>query len=451
MGPVEQPQDVFDIDYQGDIFDDEIALEPFKEENLPWYQSYPNALIRGLSEGVIGFGEMLSGGGAPWEQQQRQEMKEDRQGLYNEYLPKNKGYGEGAVERAGKVFPMLATGGGGIVGIATKSALSGAAGQGAEQIGLGPTGQAIAEMAPLLAPDLKSKIPTKFDWKNLIPKKSVEQENIAEFARRNGMTEKELALGLSEREPRLVEELASKGGKTVKAFDNTKQALGRIWNTLTNSEAAQKPMRGAESSHFINGLMKRMDKLPNASRDMIQKDMQDLIKSDMKGSDIINFWQDVNYHIQKGEKNLGILKEDLSKALHHISPELANDFKMTNQLYGNYASLANRMGPDIAEKLIKAGEAGIFVSGITTGNYPLIKSVLGAVGARKLAAEMVINPRLQNMSTRFMHSLKENNPAIAKKWFDQMIIEVGKKNAEAAAAMSAFDIDDFFSNQNEEK
>lgn len=408
------------------------AVQAKKDEETPWYKSWPAAAARGVAEGVVGIGQTASGLlSGP---QDRRADKEARTALYDEYLPVNSGAISSGIEKAGNLFPLVAAGGGGLGGAALKSAAGGASGEIAKQLGFGELGQSIAEIPALIGPDLARLVPT-----------AGRQTELAQAARRMGMTEEQLSLTLGGRGVvrDLATDVASKGGRTVRAFDDTRAALGRVWDTLRTSPEAQQVMTGQQSSRLINAISHRLSRLPAEARTRIQGDFNDLLASPMRGDDVINFWQDLNYYIQRGERGVGVLKQDLQAALQDLSPALGNDFRITNELYGNYANLAERMGPDIAEHLIRKGEQGIAISAITTGNYPVLKKLLGPVGARLVAREMVINPRLQNLSSRMYIGMRRGLPSVAKKAYDELLVELGKTNSDAAQAISGFDFDEF--------
>lgn len=418
--------------------------EPIKEKKtVEPFQAVNNAIIRGLSEGIIGFGQMLSGRGYPGENEaadlQRKRLKE-------EYLPIGESFTPKAVERGLEIgIPMLANPSESLKPIETltRSLIGGASGEAAKGMGFGPTGQAVAENIPLIAPNLTKRI---------TPRTS-EEKALIDYARKNGMTEDELILALNRRGPirDFLEGISSKGGRTVKAFDNTRAALGRMWNTLSASPEAQIPMSGKTAADLIQGMSKKLAKMPAESRKIIQQDFNDFLSTQMTGSDAINFWQDLNYYIAKGDRNLGILKEDIKSAMKSLSPILSEDFQMTNKLYGNYIKMAERMGPDIAEALIKQGERGIMMSAVLTGNYPLLNKILKPVAARQIATEMIKNPRFQDLGRKFHKAIRDNNIGLAKSVYDDYLIVLGEKNPEAAIQMSGVDIEAFMRAVSENK
>lgn len=437
------PDDIAFMDYAD-------KLDPQQAE-IPWYKSTVNAAVRGLAEGgaellnlaenaSFTLGQALSE--EPYEEKQKFIQpsslipeKGERVKYYKQNLPMEQSPLYEGIERGARLLPGVALGGGGVPAILGRTALSAAAGQGVKELGGSETAQNISELIGGGLPNLSKKIPAA----------TAKQAQLLDFGRKMGMTEAELSLTLGKRggASDFVQSIASKGGKTARAFDNTKAALGRVWDTLKTSPEAKQQLAGKESSLLINDLSKKLSRLPDIQREMIKKDFQELIGSKMTGDDIINFWQDLNYYIRKGEGGLGVLKDDLQKALNTISPQFGKDFEMTNQLYKNFSQLAEKMSPDIAESLLNAGEKGLMVSAITTGNYPLMQKLIGPLGARKLAAEMVTNPRLQNISERWLNAVERNIPTAVKKTYDQLVIEIGKNNAEAAAMMSAMDMEDF--------
>lgn len=399
----------------------------------PWYKSIPAAAAKGLIEGTIGLGQAFSGGTRGENDQQ---ANENRQTVLDTLLPSNQGLSENIASKTGELLPLVATGGGGALNAGLRSLGAAAGSQTAKEFGFGELTQAAAELPALIGPDLARLIPTVAGSR---------QAQLADFARAQGLSEEQLALALGEqgRFQQAMTKVAPKDGRTGKAFDKTKQGLGDIWQDLRGSPAAQTQMNTQDANGFINDLSNKITTLPAEQRLRIQQDYNDLIQSPMTGEDLINFWQDLNYYIPKGEKGLGILKEDISNALNKISPELGNDFKLTNDLYANYSKLSAQMKPDIIDKFLTYGEYGALAFGLASGNYPLLAKTIGPIAARTLAREMIINPRLQNLSQRFMNAARRSTPAMTKKAYDLLVLEVAKSNAEAAAQLSEFDAEAF--------
>lgn len=421
-----------------------VAQQPSEKKDVSFIQSLTNAPYRALIKGAVKAGQSFGPLGT---KREVEEKNKELSNLLDEYLPQGDQFIPKAIERGGQAaietlaFPEAAP------SMVSRAALGGGLAEGAKELGASDIAQTGIEVGTQLIPDLSKSIP------NRLPTKAAQTEKkLIEDARRLGLTEEELALTLDQRGPfkDFVQEISSKGGRTVQRFDNTRRALGNVWNNLRGSKEAQKAMTPEQSSELVTNLSKRVSKLPSEQADRIMKDYNKLLSSPMRGEDIIEFWQNLNYYIAKGERGLGVLKEDLQKGLIKLSPELGKDFEITNKLYGNFHKLAERMGPTVAESLIKAGENGILLSAVTTGNYPLLNKVLGPVLARQLATEMSTNPRLMNLSSRFINSFERGMPQIAKKVYEQILLEVGKINGEAAMKMSEMDFDKLFEVLDEE-
>lgn len=424
--------------------DEDIAYMEFVNSQQPekqepsLIQSLTYAPYRAVVSGLAKAGQAFGPTGT------RQDIEASNVNLQNaldEYLPTGNQFLPNAIERGGREGIQAIAMPGSTPSVVGRSILGGGLAEGAKQLGASPGVQTGVEIATQLSPDLSKKIP------NRLPSKAAEAERqLMEDARRLGLSEEELALTLNQRGPLkdFVNEISAKGGRVISRFDATRQALGRVWNNLRGSPEAQKALTPEQSSELVSNLSKKLSKLPSEQADRVMKDYNKFLQSEMKGDDVIELWQNLNYYIDKGERGLGILKDDLQKSLIKLSPDLGKDFQITNKLYGNFHKLAERMGPTVADSLIKAGESGILLSAITTGNYPLLKKVIGPVAARQLATEMSTNPRLMNLSSRFINSFERGSRQIAKKVYEQILLEVGRINGEAAMKMSDMDFDNLF-------
>lgn len=436
-----------------------VSLPDTETQPVPAYRSYPSAVVRGIGKGLLKIGQeagdprglMLGENGEELPPEEALKMyaklKEQQTQGTNEFLNRNLPIGQNLgprmVERGVKSateslpnMPFM-----GPIASPLRTGIGGAAAEAAKEIGVGDLGQAIVEIVPQLFPDLGKKI------LNTLPTQAGRAESaLMDEARRLGLSEEELSLVLNQRGPvkDFLQNIAYKGGRVPERFQRTKNALGRVWDTLRGTPEAQAQLTGKQSADLINGISQKLSRMPSAQRALIAEDLKDFLGSQMKGTDIMDFWSKLNYYIAKGEGKLGTLKDDLGKAITAISPELGKDFELTNKLYGNFQKLSERMAPSIADSLINKGEAGAVVVGITTGNYPLLRKILGVTGATNLATEMTTNPRLMNLSSRFISAIGRDMPQVAKNVYDQMLVEVGKTNAEAAVKMSEADFDELY-------
>lgn len=407
---------------------DELAKQA---EPLPWYKSIPAAALKGLVEGTVGLGRAMSGSLGIDEQ-----TDENRKILLDKYLPSNTGIAENIAEKSASAFPMLTTGGFGAGGAALRGTAAAASSEAAKELGFGETVQAIAELPALLGPDLARKIPVKA---------GSNQERLAQSVRAQGVPEEDLALmlGSQGKVKESLSNIAPKGGGTKKAFDSAKESLNKMWQGIKNSPEAKTPLAKDDANQLFNEIAKKASDMPSEQRARFTQDFLDLLGTPMAGEDIINFWQKLNYYIPKGEKGLGVLKEDLSQALKKISPELGEEFSIMNELYGNYSRLRDQMEPSIVDKFFRAGEFGALAAATISMDVPTLTGVIGAVAARELARQAIINPRLQNLSQRFLNASKRSSPRIAQIAYDQLVVEIAKTDAETAAKLSEFDAEEF--------
>lgn len=402
------------------------------KSDIPWYKSIPARTLKGAVEGLTKFGEEVSPAARP---QQIEESQKQRQKFYEENLPLGDNFLGKSLERGLEAAPsLLAIPGSGLLSNTLRSLGAGLLGQSAEELGFGPSGQALAELPAYGAPSLRRRIPLARG-----------ERELGEFARRSGLTEQDLTLSLGKRGPLrdLGVDISSKGGRTVARFEGTQRNLGRVWDDLRSSPQAMRTLDAQGQQELVRNLTRRMNRLPAEQRNRIMRDYDDLLESNFSGDSLINFWQDLNYYISRGETGLGILKRDLQNSLMRISPELGNDFRLLNRLYGNFSELAGRMGPNIADALINAGERGLVIHAISTGNLPILKKIIGPIAGRQFARELVTNPRFYNTSRRFVQGIAQGSPAIARKAYDKLLREVGSSNAELAKKMAGFNVEEF--------
>jgi hypothetical protein len=413
----------------------ETQAKPPKE--VPWYRSIPSAALKGLIEGTVALGEIM-GPTQETYQGQRQREKLQRDEALKQLLPTEEGFIEGAAQRIGRNAPFFMTGAGSALGNAVRSGAAGLLGQTAEEFGAPEWAQAAAEIAPGIAPALGKKI---------IPSGS--QKQMLEEARKIGLSEEAIApLLQSEKKLATLSPIAAKGARSEAALERTKSEIGSVFEELKQRPESRVVLAQPQSDALVSKLQSTLEKMPDAVRRLVKQDFLDFSRKPVSGEEIMNFWADINHHIQ-GNPQLGILKEPLQKALTTINPALGHDFEVANKLYSAYSKSASKLKPSFWEKGIKVGEGIGLVKGIMTGDFSLISSVVGMEAARRLATESLLNPRMQNLTAQMAQALSKNKAAVADRLWDRMASEVGKKSPRAAAEMSKADIMELFSNQEE--
>lgn len=415
----------------------EMALEtPDTEKGMAWYKSLPSAAGKGLLKGIVELGR-AAGPLAPYSYEDPEEKKQSEEELWNRILPTEEGGLESSLERGGRLFPSLASGGGGIPGLLLRSLMGGASGQLAEELGGGPIVQALAEIVGSTGPDLAKKIPL-----------TKSQKPLESFFKKMNVSEETKALSLGQESPLrdIAKSLAPGGRKTKTALSSAAEELSDIFKRIRNKNISKQKISPDLLTKFETTFNEVATELPAELREKVSKDFIDFLKSNQTPSDAMNLWQDLNYFITKGESKAGILKGPISELFESISPDLAQDFKDLNKMYGNFASLAQEIAPDIVDNLLKKGEMGLFLGAVLTRNKSLLEKLAGIAGGRLAAGQIIRNPRLQNLGKRFIRGIGRQTPAAVKKSFEAWKEELKKTDKEAGLIVEDFDVDELISN-----
>lgn len=398
-------------------------------------RSLINAPIKGLIGGIRDFGRTL--GPLQPETAQEQEQMEAFPQQLEEFLPtQEEGIPESILQKAGKIFPWLATGGAGAGGSVLRSLLAAGSSEAVKQTGGGEFAQTLAEFPALISPNIFSK--------RLMPG-SEDQKRIVELGQKIGMTPQEITPLIQEK-GRFTDVLARfspKRGRTQRALEQSKEAAGNVYNALRNRPESATPLSAIEGDLMVNELSSKLRDMPSKIRNKITEDFFDLSQSEKTGNDIINFFQDVNANLGSGAKQLSTLKNTLMKSLDTLSPELARDFDTANKMYGNFANISGKLKPTLVQDILTAARGAGLMGAVFFGNYPIMAELLTAEGAKRLAREMLINPRFQNLGRKFVDAIKKGSVALASSAKKELVKLVDKTNPEASDEIEDVDIEEF--------
>lgn len=295
---------------------------------------------------------------------------------------------------------------------------SGLTGQGIREAG-GPEWAASAtEIGGSLAPSVISK--------KLIPS-GKGAKDIVESGRKIGLSEAQITpLIQGEAKAATLSKVARKGTKTKELFGQIKEKLGDSYNTIKGSKDAKVKLPNAdqinlrrEFGNIRNDLSKTLAPSPDkeAALNYIEKSLDTLRNVDITPEYLVNFWQDINKSVKwnsinGGKKALAQLKEPVSKVLKKVSPKLAEDFEMTNELYSKYAQISKKLKPDLIDSILNKGEilaapaAGI---SLATGNpWPLV-GLATESSIRLLGREMLINPYFQDVAKKLVTNFNQSS------------------------------------------
>ncbi|MFQ5685099.1 MAG: hypothetical protein ACE5GV_00415 [Candidatus Scalindua sp.] len=345
-------------------------------------------------------------------------------------LPTEERFAERALERAGKFAIPLP--GAGALKTLGRAGLAALGGQLAQEAGAGPISQAVAEIAALGAPAL---------GKRIIPRAN--QRALVDFARRMGLKEADIGRSIqSEGKIKLFSKFARKTPDVQKRLAKTKDALGNVFDSIKESDAAQEFVDPTISGPMIGKLSSAMRKFPSRVRSTFAADFEDFLNAPTTGDEIINLWQDINSSFTGSRKQLVAVKNILRQGLREVNPELAKDFESANKLFAGFKTLERSLKPSLFSTILDIGEVGELFAGITTGSFGLIKSAIGSAAARSLSSEMLVNPRLQSLSKKTLQALNQNKFRAAASLKKLMAKEVAKTDKEAASLLMELDLTD---------
>ena len=332
--------------------------------------------------------------------------------LTEQFLPTQEKAPEEILERAGKLATYTAGGGGSLLGKGIRAGAGTLLGQATKELGGGETAQNIAELVSLGFPGLSKDMPIK-----------KAQEKVVSFLKEKGFTPNEITpLLQSPKKLSRLAKFASKGEKTNQLMRDTYQKFDNVYGSIREEGSKLPGLSGEKYDKFVSDFDAKLDKIPKFYRRLMKEEIEDLRNSPHAFSDLMDFKQAVNARVggvSGGKAWLGTLKEPIRKGLDLIDPKLASDYKLADQLYSKTADVSKHLRTKEIEDLVSMGEAWTTVAGVADQNMGTLRKVMTAVAARALAREMLINPKLQNISMRMNKAIKHNAFPIAKKLYEE--------------------------------
>lgn len=335
-----------------------------------------------------------------------QEQLEHQTEVLDEFLPTEEGFGQTALRRGLREAPsVMSLPGGANLQAGIRTLIGSGAAEGIKELGGPEWLETAAEITAQLGPSVT---------KNLLSKGK--NKEIIDAGRKLGLNDEQITpLIQSEFKQKWLSKLSPKKGSTQKALSSTRESLGNAYSALQNSPAAKSELPTSVQKTLFDKLTTSLKDMPSEVRNKLTEDAKDLVSGPITGESLINFYKDVNHYLGPKTKQLSQLKGPIREALHSISPELGKDFEMLNKLYTKYYPIAEKLKPDLVSSMISAGEALGVLGSITTGYYPSLLAILGEKSARKLAQQMLINPRLQQITEKIVETSQKNKWGIAKK------------------------------------
>jgi hypothetical protein len=407
------------------------APEPKDNSFLNSVADYAKTALKGTVEGVSHLGKIMG----PLTQHPRQDLKglqqqvafpedefEQQTENLNKLLPTEDDFGQRALRRGLNQAPTALAFPGSTIATLPRAMAAGFLGEGAKDLGAPEWAQTAAELTAYIGPDITKKLLEKGSNKELI-----------EFAKKKGMTDEQITpLIQSEFKQKWLSRLSPKRGSTQKALKDTKQGLDEAYGSLQNGTHATSEISEKANGDLINQLFEQLNHMPREVRGKIESDLMDLLNNKITGKSLMNFFKDVNSHLSGNTKQLSLLKKPIKEALSTISPELGKDFDMVNQLYTKYFPIASKLKPNLTSDIISAAEVLGIGGAIHFGQYSTMVTILGEQVAKKVAQQMLINPRFQQLSQKMTIALNQNKFSLANKITDDLRKEIRKISPEAA-------------------
>lgn len=333
---------------------------------------------------------------------------------------------EKLLERAGGITTEAFLSPGGLAAKGIQIPLATGLGYLAEKMGAPGWGQAIAESLPFF-----------FSGGKKIPLKS-SQKKLGEFLRNQGLTENEIAPLL--KTPEQINRwstFASKGKKSRKLMESLYNKTGHIYDSVISESKSLPPLSEQAKETILSNFIKIKEDIPNIHWELIEKDVKDFLTKGRAGAeDLINLDKDINaiLGVERGAWDaVGRLKTPIKEALESISPKIADDYSLAKEFYKSRSRIKGALiNPKDFDRFLDIGEAYGLAQGIFNRDFGMISKVIGAAGGRKIAREMLINPRLQNNAIRMGEALKKNKLILVSKYLKEFNQELSKDDPELA-------------------
>lgn len=248
-----------------------------------------------------------------------------------------------------------------------------------------------------------------------------------------GLTDKEIApIMQSPTRRKILGGIAQPSDRSKKAIEVSESALGRLFDKAKNEGSKLKANVQQENKLLlrVNNIVEDLNKSkmkPDAKKVVIEKlqdFMGDVLENGLTAEEAIFTIQDVNdiidwNSIKNGKKSLAAVKNPIVDLIKEVSPDLGNKYQKLNKNWGKLQDTAKKLSPKKYENFVKFGEVGALGKGLyslaLTGNPKTLIPLLGYKGARMLATEMLINPRLTNLMNKTLASISSGTkPSVQK-------------------------------------
>lgn len=432
-----------------------------QEQEMSSFRSYLNAIGGGLVKGTAALGEMIGqtflkedpfghesnrfgqsygfdvtpevaklrkeSQFKPIPEEEKEKLEEE----VEERLPTKEGFVEDVLSRGAELAPTSLIGPGGLVGKGIRTAAAAVSGQGAKKAGFGETGQTIAEFLSFASPNLSRRLIGS----------NAEQQRLIDFGRAHGMTEEQLVPSVIENgwfRQRLAR-VANKGTRVQDRLEESRDAVNNIFETLRHSPEATQTMSPQNLRQIMGRYAHEWFEIEPHLRQRMEPAFRDFMNSRGTGRDFIRFYQHLNQGVPD-PRRIGRFQEVTRQALEHISPEMGAEFRLANRLAHNRYNAAHMLRPPANPDPLPLIKGIGAVMGLLKGDWTIFKAAMSAIGAKHLATEFLLNPRLQNLSTKTVQALNSNKIELARQTFQKLREDLREESPEFYEETKDFDI-----------
>jgi hypothetical protein len=431
-----------------DLFPDapeEVRNNPLVEEKLPkfkdesylqGFKEYGKSALKGTVEGLGKLGRII-GPLQDYEGRSEKQIEEQTTEGLDKLLPTEEGYGQSSLRRGLREAPTMLAFPGSKLAMLPRSIAAGFLGEGAKELGLPEWAETAAELTAYIGPDLTKKL-----------LQTGSNAEIIKTAKKFGLSDEQISpLIQSDFKQKWLSKLVPKRGRTEKILSSTKEGLGEAYGSLRKSPGASIRLNPEQQSNLLKKFGEIGLDIPSSVRNEVALDFADLVKKPITGASLLNLHKDINKALGSKTKELSRFKEPIREALKEISPELADDFSKINELYSRYSKIAPKLKPDMVSDLIRAAESLGLMGSIIYGEPTLISKFLAEKGIRWSARELLLNPRLQQLTEKTLVALNQNKYGLAVKLMAQVkeaASKIDDRLAEGFPDLSEEDLKELF-------
>src|SRR5216684_25862 len=417
----------------------EHAPEPKDNSFLNSVADYAKTALKGTVEGISRLGSIM--GPLPSNKSQQEQFEQQTENL-NKLLPTQDDFGQRALRRGLSQAPTALSFPGSTIATLPRAMAAGFLGEGAKDLGAPEWAQTAAELTAYIGPDITKKLLEKGSNKKII-----------ESARRFGMTDEQITpLLQSEFKQKWLSKISSRRGKTEEVLKESKKGLSEAYDYVRQSMGKSNPISEKAKTSLLKEMTSVVEEMPSAVRELIKKDAQKLVNKPITGDSLMNFYADINHYLSGKTKQLARLKDPIKKAISSISPQAGKDFQLVNDLYSKYHKIAARLKPNLTTDIVGASEALGTLFALTTGEYPLLVKLATEKTGRKIAQQMLLNPKFQQIGNKIVDAVNQNKFNIVKKLSESyafLLKDIEPNLSEKLSELNEHELKDFFKHRQE--